>query len=626
MIETMQNVQESMKLRIVVKNDMHETKEGRARWPAIFISMMVVSMMVIMGFYTTISAQAAAPYANPAPVDLGTSGDFAILAKTGISSTGTTHIWGDIGVSPIGSTAISGNFALTLDSLNQFSTSPLVTGKVYAANYAPPTPVKMTTAVSDMLTAYTNATSRTPNVTELNAGDITTMTLGRGCYYWSSSLLINAAGVTLSGTASDVWIFQIAQNLDLANTAIVTLSGGAVASHIFWQVAGQVTLGTTSAMKGVILCHTAIVLNTGAKLDGRALAQTAVTLDANNVTTYTYVGDGAPPETTSTLTPATPSGGQGWYNANVSMNLTATDFGTPSSAGVNTTEYRLNGGAWVNYSATGKNVTIGQSNVNATGWVRIDSRSWDKDGNVEPSLNTRWIRIDTLAPTTTGTMTSGTAGNNGWFTSSLVSITLTAADAANGSGLNWTAYRNGTSGSFIKFNYTEDSVMLNYSGDGIRKIEVYSVDNATNMETTKNVSVNIDTVAPTLAITQANGTSVSSATPTINWTASDATSGLDHFEVSVDGGAATTVSGTALGTILSTLTDGQHNVTIKAVDAAGNSVTKSVTITVSAAGADNTLLILAIVAIVIIAAAVAAMMMMRRNKGKGASEEELPNK
>jgi len=71
----------------------------------------------------------------------------------------------------------------------------------------------------------------------------------------------------------------------LTSGAIVTLSGGAKASNIFWQVAGQVTLGTTVAMEGIILCKTLIAMSTGATLNGRALAQTAVTLDANIITT-----------------------------------------------------------------------------------------------------------------------------------------------------------------------------------------------------------------------------------------------------------------------------------------------------------------------------------------------------
>ena len=131
-----------------------------------------------------------------------------------------------------------------------------------------------------METAYTDAAGRViPDYTELYSGDVTGQTLTPGLYKWGTEVLVSAGGVTISGTASDVWIFQIAQNLTVANGAIVTLGGDAKASNIFWQVAGQVTLGTTSAMKGNILCQTLIEMQTGSTLDGRALAQTAVTLD-----------------------------------------------------------------------------------------------------------------------------------------------------------------------------------------------------------------------------------------------------------------------------------------------------------------------------------------------------------
>jgi Ice-binding-like len=186
-------------------------------------------------------------------------------------------------VSPLSRTAISGNWALIMDSSNQFSTSVLVTGKVYAADYAVPTPAKLTTAVSDMQTAYTNAAGRTlPAATELGAGNIGGLTLAPGLYKWSTGLNI-PINVTLSGSSSDVWIFQIAGNLTVGNGAHVNLSGGAQAANIFWQVAGQATLGTTSVVNGNILCQTLIAMQTGATLNGRALAQTAVTLIANTV-------------------------------------------------------------------------------------------------------------------------------------------------------------------------------------------------------------------------------------------------------------------------------------------------------------------------------------------------------
>jgi hypothetical protein len=241
-----------------------------------FISILLIAVLIMPA--------SALCQSTPAPVNLGTSGNFVIMAKTGISTTGITNITGDIGISPAAGSYLTG-FGLIMDASNTFSTSSLITGKVYASNYTVPTPTKMITAVSDMETAYTNAAGRvSPDYNELYTGDLTGRTLTHGLYKWSTGVTIAAGGVTISGSATDVWIFQIAQNLALSSGAIVTLSGGAQASNIFWQVAGQVTLGSTAAMKGIILCKTLIVMNTGATLNGRALAQTAVTLDANIVT------------------------------------------------------------------------------------------------------------------------------------------------------------------------------------------------------------------------------------------------------------------------------------------------------------------------------------------------------
>jgi hypothetical protein len=218
------------------------------------------------------------------PVNLRTAGNFVVLAETGVSTTGTTAVVGDIGVSPVAATYLTG-FSLIIDSTNAFSTSSFVTGKLYAADYASPTPAVMTTAVSDMQTAFTDAAGRTtPDFTELGAGDISGLTLVPGLYKWGTGVLITNAGVTLSGGANDVWIFQIAGDLTVSNSAMVTLAGGAQAKNIFWQVSGQATLGTAADFKGVVLSQTLISLNTGAIMNGRALAQTAVTLNATAIT------------------------------------------------------------------------------------------------------------------------------------------------------------------------------------------------------------------------------------------------------------------------------------------------------------------------------------------------------
>jgi hypothetical protein len=232
-----------------------------------------------IGFAAPIAALAA----GPAGVNLGTAGNFAILAETGISSTGSTSVVGNLGISPAAASYITG-FALTLPSAGAFSTSALVTGDIYAPGYADPTPAVVTAAIGDMQTAYVDATGRTdPAATELGAGNIGGLTLAPGLYKWSTGVTIPTS-VTLSGGPNDVWIFQIAQNLEVSSGASVILSGGAQASNVFWVVAGQTTIGTTAVVNGNILDQTTIVLDTGARLNGRALAQAAVTLDANTVT------------------------------------------------------------------------------------------------------------------------------------------------------------------------------------------------------------------------------------------------------------------------------------------------------------------------------------------------------
>jgi hypothetical protein len=241
----------------------------------IAVSLALFTILAVLG--------APAPAIAEPAVKLGTAGNYVILSQAGISTTGATTIVGNIGVSPIASTAITG-FALVLDASRAFSKSHLVTGYVYAANYAAPTPARLTVAIGDMQTAYTNAAGRTnPMQINLGAGNIGGKTITQGLYKWTTGVTI-PANVTLSGGANAVWIFQIAGTLNISSGKMVLLAGGAQSRNIFWQVAGNTTLGTTAVFNGTILGKTAIVIMTGAKLNGRALAQTAVTLDANAIT------------------------------------------------------------------------------------------------------------------------------------------------------------------------------------------------------------------------------------------------------------------------------------------------------------------------------------------------------
>lgn len=217
-------------------------------------------------------------------VNLGTADDYAILAKSGISVTGISNINGDIGVSPIDSTAITG-FNYTLDGSGEFATSTLVDGKIYASDFANSTPSRLSTAVSDMETAYTDTAGRTnPDFLNLQSGSLNGQTLAAGLYKWNSAVTItNSVTIDGGGDSSAVWLFQVDNRLDLASSAQIILSNSARASNIFWQTAEGVTLGTNSHFEGIILTASDVAAQNGATMNSLLLAQTSVTLDANGV-------------------------------------------------------------------------------------------------------------------------------------------------------------------------------------------------------------------------------------------------------------------------------------------------------------------------------------------------------
>jgi len=223
--------------------------------------------------FTTV---ASVPSSTLAAVNLGVAGNFAILSKTGVTDVYKSAITGDVGASPISGGAIH----VTCDE---------VVGTIYTVDVnrlipcAVTNPSMLTTAVSDMEAAYTDAAGRAnPDFTEFGAGNIGGKTLTPGLYKWTSGVIIPTE-VTISGGPNDVWIFQVAGNLTMSAAMKIILIGGAQAKNIFWVTAGSVTIGTTSHFEGNILGQTSINLLTGSSINGRILAQTAVALQMSTV-------------------------------------------------------------------------------------------------------------------------------------------------------------------------------------------------------------------------------------------------------------------------------------------------------------------------------------------------------
>ena len=215
--------------------------------------------------------------AGPALVNLGSTAHFMILAGSAITCLGGGGIGGDVGLSPAAGSGITGLNAVQ------------VHGTIYTASAGGPAgevvdPVRLTKASGDLTVAYNDAAGRVPAPTgpflNAGAGNLGGLTLVPGLYKFTDTVLITGSDVTLTGGPNDVWIFQLASDLEVGNGISVVLAGGAQARNIFWQVGTSVNIGTTSMFKGTIMAGTKIVMMTGSALEGRALSSTAVTFDS----------------------------------------------------------------------------------------------------------------------------------------------------------------------------------------------------------------------------------------------------------------------------------------------------------------------------------------------------------
>lgn len=198
-------------------------------------------------------------------LDLGTAANFAVLAGSTVTSTGATALTGDLGVSP--GTAITGFPPGTMTGTRH-------SGDATAA-----------TAMTALTAAYDNAVGRTQSPVTV-AGNLGGLTLSPGLYRSTSSLAISTGDLTLDamGDADAVFVFQVATTFTTSPDRAVILIHGAKSTNVFWQVGTSATLGTNSVVKGTILAAQSVTLNTGAALNGRALARTgAVTLATNAV-------------------------------------------------------------------------------------------------------------------------------------------------------------------------------------------------------------------------------------------------------------------------------------------------------------------------------------------------------
>ncbi len=239
----------------------------------------IASVILIGGCKKKTTASPSGTTSNPiviplqstvqSPIAMGAAANLAILAGSAVSNTGATVITGDLGLSP--GTSVGGF-------------PPGILNGTLHINDAIATQAKM-----DLTAAYNNAAGRTATDIVTLSGNIGGLTLTPGLYKSTSSLAISSGDLTFDakGNANAIFIIQIASSLTTTSGRKVFLAGGASASNIFWQVGSSATFGTTSAFKGTVMAMQSITFNTGATLNGRALARSgAIVMAGNTIVKY----------------------------------------------------------------------------------------------------------------------------------------------------------------------------------------------------------------------------------------------------------------------------------------------------------------------------------------------------
>ncbi|MDN3495169.1 ice-binding family protein [Planococcus sp. APC 4015] len=269
------------------------------------IAALAIATTGLLGLTLAAASPASAATVIDGPVGLGTAADFVVLGGSTVTDAGASVIDGDVGLSP--GTSITGFPPAT------------TTGTIHQ------TDAEAAQAQVDLTTAYNTAASLTPMASGL--GDLTGASLVPGVY--AGGELGLSGELILEGTAESVWVFQAASTLTVGTGALITLTGGASACNVFWQVSSSATIGSGAQFAGTVMASESITAETAATVTGRLLARTgAVALDSNVIDTpLGCTTEAGTVSTSATITSSAPPSGQ----AGTAYSYTATASGTPTA-------------------------------------------------------------------------------------------------------------------------------------------------------------------------------------------------------------------------------------------------------------------------------------------------------
>ncbi|MGZ3789818.1 MAG: ice-binding family protein [Bacteriovorax sp.] len=211
------------------------------------------------------------------PLDLGTAKSFGVVAYTSITSAPTSNISGKVGLKP---------GVRALIALNPATEVAGGASEIYAGDDVGDNQDYITMAREDLIAAYRDAVARAPDKDKLEAygGNIGGKILPPGVYHFSNGATAGT-DLSLEGSDTDVWIFQITGNLNVAKDVRINLSGGAQAKNIFWQVSGKVTMEPFSVVAGTVISQLTFEMKQNAQIVGRAVSKNGKILMSQNTIT-----------------------------------------------------------------------------------------------------------------------------------------------------------------------------------------------------------------------------------------------------------------------------------------------------------------------------------------------------
>jgi hypothetical protein len=254
----------------------------------IFSLMATLTIFFLAIFLFPQNVSAYGPYANPAPVNIGSAVDFAVIGKTAITSDNLTTYGGNIGVSPTAAAALTGVTCANMTAGRMYTITAPATpvGCITTAGTVTADNAKLSAATADFTAAYLDARNQTTHPFDITSGaiNIGIGVKGRGIYNYSGATSMDTS-LVLRGSDTDIWIFQIngaktqaaAINMVLQNEAgVVDGANGPQAKNIFWAVDGAPSQGAGTHFVGVVMSTGAIAVGAGSTYLGRAFSDGAV--------------------------------------------------------------------------------------------------------------------------------------------------------------------------------------------------------------------------------------------------------------------------------------------------------------------------------------------------------------